>query len=183
MKKIMLIVLAILLLSFSIASAQETDVEEKTLNFDTIGELISWETTAEEIYELLSEYDVEVEVEQDDEYGKTISASKETEDEIFMYVFYFDDETEALWEVECVTAVYDGELLVPAFQGLYESYGFAESEPYENEKLAEYAADFDESYIVAGDSTIALLGAKAETEEAYGQIALVLINREYFEAL
>ena len=128
MKKIMLIVLAILLLSFSIASAQETDVEEKTLNFDTIGELISWETTAEEIYELLSEYDVEVEVEQDDEYGKTISASKETEDEIFMYVFYFDDETEALWEVECVTAVYDGELLVPAFQGLYESYGFAESE-------------------------------------------------------
>ena len=182
MKKILFVVMAAMLFVFSVASAQETAVEEQTLNFDSIGEMISWETTPQEIYDLLNEYDITVDVEQDSEYGKTISASKETEDEYFAYVFYFDDETEKLWEVECVSALYNGEMVIPVFQSLYESYGFEDAEPYENETLAKYTSDFDESYIVAGDGTIALLAGSAETEESYGRIALVLINREYFES-
>lgn len=183
MKKIILFVFVVILAVFGSVFAQETEVEEKILNFETIGEMVTWETTAEEIYELLNEFDIEVDVEQDDEYGKTISASKETEGEHFIYVFYFDEVTELLWEVECVTALYDSEQIIPAFQSIYESYGFEDAEPYENETLAEYAADFDESYCVAGDGTIALLAGKAETEESYGQIALVLINRSYFEEM
>lgn len=183
MKKIIFVVLAVMLVCFSAVSAQETAVEEKSLTFDTVGDMISWETTAEEIYNMLNEYDVEISVEQDEKYGKTITASQETEDESFAYVFYFDDETEALWEVECYSVLYNSEILVPAFQALYESYGFEDAEPYENENLAAYAESFDETYTVAGDSTIALLAGKAETEDEYGQLALVLINREYFESL
>ena len=181
MRKIIFVVLAVLLLSFAAVFAQETATEEKTLTFSTIGDIISWTSTPEEIYNLLNEFNVEVSVEQDEKYGKTISATGESEDEKFVYVFYFDDDTEALWEVECAAVLYNGELLVPAFQSLYEEYGFADAEPYENEALAAYAEDYDESYIVAGDSTIALLAGKAETEEAYGQIALMLIDKNYFE--
>ena len=181
MKKIIFVVIAVLLLSFAAVSAQETTTEEKTLTFSTIGDMISWTTTPEEIYNLLSEYNVEVSVEQDEKYGKTISASGESEDEKFMYVFYFDNDTEALWEVECAAMLYDGTLIVPVFQSLYEEYGFAEAEPYENESLSAYGESYDESYIVAGDSTIALLAGKAETEETYGQVALVLIDRNYYE--
>lgn len=182
MKKIIFLVLAVMLCSFVGAFAQETAIEKQMLDFDTVGEMIAWTTTAEEIYTMLSEYEnVDVSVEQDEQYGKTITASSESEDEAFAYVFYFDDETEALWEVECFAYIYDNEMIVPAFQYLYESYGFDSAEPYENEVLKEYAADFDESYCVAGDGTIALLGASGETEDTYAKLALVLINREYFE--
>ena len=112
MKKIIFVVIAVLLLSFAAVSAQKTTTEEKTLTFSTIGDMISWTTTPEEIYNLLSEYNVEVSVEQDEKYGKTISASGESEDEKFMYVFYFDNDTEALWEVECAAMLYDGTLIV-----------------------------------------------------------------------
>ena len=182
MKKILLVVLAVLMLTFAAVSAQETAVEEETLNFSSIGDMISWTTSAEEIYNLLSEYEnLEITVEDSEEYGKNIQASAESEDEKFTYVFYFDDETEMLWEVECAAVLMDGEKIVPAFQALYAEYGFEDAEPYQNDSLDAYVADFDESYIVAGDSTIAVLAGSAETEEAYGSIALVLINREYFE--
>lgn len=184
MKKIIFLVLAVMLCSFVGAFAQETEVEEQTLDFDTVGEMISWSTNAEDIYNMLSEYsNVDISVEQDEQYGKTISATSESEDEAFAYVFYFDNDTEELWEVECVAYIYDNDLIVPAFQYLYESYGFESAEPYENEILAKYAADFDESYCVAGDGTIALLAASGETEDTYAKLALVLINREYFEQI
>ena len=71
MKKIMLVVLAVLMLSFVAVSAQETEVEEKSLNFSTIGEMISWTTSAEEIYNMLGEYEnLEITVEDNEEYGK-----------------------------------------------------------------------------------------------------------------
>ena len=38
MKKILFVVMAAMLFVFSVASAQETAVEEQTLNFDSIGE-------------------------------------------------------------------------------------------------------------------------------------------------
>ena len=181
MKKIIFVVLAVFLLSFGVISAQETETEAASLTFATIGDMISWTTTPQEIYDLLKEYDIEVTAEQDDKYGKTITAEKESEDEYFMYVFYFDDKTESLWEVECVSALYDGDLVLPAFEQLYNEYGFENAEPYENEILAKYAEDFDASFTAAGDSTIALIAASDETEESYGKVALVLINREYFE--
>jgi hypothetical protein len=182
MKKVLFVLFAVLMLTFAAVSAQETAEKEVTLNFSTVGDLISWSTSAEEIYNMLNEYEnVVVELEQDEKYGKTISATAETEDEVFSYVFYFDNETEKLWEVECAAAFYNGEQLVPAFQGLYAEYGFENATPYENDTLKKYAADFDESYIVAGDSTIALLAGKAETEESYGLLSLLLIDRNYFE--
>ena len=183
MKKIMLVVLAVLMLSFVAVSAQETEVEEKSLNFSTIGEMISWTTSAEEIYNMLGEYEnLEITVEDNEEYGKLIEADSKSEDEVFTYVFYFDQDTEMLWEVECVAVLTDGEQIVPAFQSLYAEYGFESAEPYQHDSLDNYVKDYDESYIVAGDSTIAVLAGKAETEETYGSIALVLINREYFES-
>ncbi|MBQ6521056.1 MAG: hypothetical protein IJI14_20300 [Anaerolineaceae bacterium] len=183
MKKMIIVVLAILMLTFAGVSAQETDVAEQILNFDTVGEMVAWTTTAEEIYNILSEYEnLEINVEDNEEYGKLIEAQSESEEEAFSYVFYFDNDTELLWEVECVAVLYDGEKIVPAFQALYESYGFEDAEPYQNDALDAYVADYDESYIVAGDGTIAALAGKAETEESYGSIALVLINREYFES-
>lgn len=181
MKKTLFTVLIVFLCVFAAVSAQET-TEIESFNFSTVGDLISWDMSGQDVYDLLDQYDIEVEVENTDEYGKTITAGKETETDKFVYVFYFDNDTEKLYEVECVTIVYDGELVVPVFQSLYEEYGFDKAEPYANESLEEYAADFDESYIVAGDYTVALLAGSAETEETYGQIALVLCNREYLES-
>ena len=44
-----------------------------------------------------------------------------------------------------------------------------------------YVADYDESYVAAGTGTIAILAGSAETADTYGKIALVLIDRAYFE--
>lgn len=183
MKKTILILIAVLLCAFSVVSAQETVTETDTdeLNFNSVGDKFSWGMSGEEVAELLTNYDVEITVEDSEQYGKNITAEGESEDEYFVYVFYFDQETEKLFEVECSAAVYNSELLVPAFQTLYQEYGFADAEPYKNEKTDKYTEDFDESYVAAGSGTIAILAAAAETEESYGRISLVLIDREYFE--
>ena len=179
MKKLLFIVLAVFLCCFAAVSAQETAVAD--LSFSSIGDLIAWSTSADEIYELLSQYDLEIVVEEDEEYGKTIEGIGENDDQYFDYVFYFDDETLLVYEVECVTAVYDGSKLSAYAKELYDAYGFETAEPYENEYISEFMSDFDGYYMVAGDSTIAVLAGMDETEESYGLVALYLFNREYVE--
>lgn len=184
MKKLMFLVLAILLLTVSVASAQETiTADPQVLNFSTIADVISWESTPQEIYDFLSQYDVEISAEEDDEYGKTIDVTAETEDADYYYILYFDHDTEALWEIQMLEVVKNSEDLVPLFQALYEEYSFESCVPYENnESLNEKAAQYDEAYVVTNESTIKFIGANAETEESYGTIELILINKEYFES-
>lgn len=182
MKKVLFVVFAVLMLTFAAASAQETAEAEQTLNFSTLGDMFSWDTPAEDVYNTLKEYEnFELEVEEDEKYGKTITATAQNDEETFIYVFYFDNDTEKLWEIEAVAVLYDGEQVIPAFQALYEAYGLEKANAYENENLQAYAADFDSAYIAAGDYTIALLAGSEETDESYGKIALVLIDRNYFE--
>ncbi len=184
MKKIMLVVLAVLMLTFAAASAQEIAAGEQTLNFVTIGDMFSWDTSAEDIYNQLNAYEnFEIEVSTDEKYGNIITAISQTDEEYFVYVFYFDENTEKLWEIECVAVLFDGNQVIPAFQALYEAYRLDQADPYENNTaLNNYAADYDSAYIAAGDYTIALLAGSEETELSYGKIALLLIDREYFES-
>ena len=106
--------------------------------------MFSWDTPAEDVYKTLQEYEnFELEVEEDEKYGKTITETAKNDEETFIYVFYFDNDTEKLWEIEAVAVLYDGEQVIPAFQALYEAYGLEKADAYENENLQAYAADFD----------------------------------------
>ena len=180
MKRLIVFVLAVFLCSFVAVSAQETDVVE--LSFSSIGDLITWSTSADEIYDLLSQFDLEIVVEEDEEYGKTIEGIGETDEQYFDYIFYFDDETLLVTEVECIAVVYDGSKLSSYAKELYDAYGFETGEPYEHEFLSEAMSAFDGYYMIAGDFTIAVLAGMDETEDSYGFVALYLFNREYFEA-
>ena len=171
--------MAVFLCSFAAVSAQKTAVAD--LSFSSIGDLITWSTSADEIYDLLSQYDLEIVVEEDEEYGKTIEGIGENDDQYFDYVFYIDDETSLVYEVECVSTVYDGSKLSAYAKDLYDAYGFETAEPYAHEYLSNAMSIFDGYYMVAGDSTIAVLAGLDETDDSYGIVALYLFNREYVE--
>lgn len=179
MRKIFIICSIIFLLTFSAVSAQNIADNEIELSFYTIGDILSWKTSAEEIYNIFSKNEIyEITVEQDPKY---ISAASENEDGRFFYVFSFDNNTEELWKVECFAVFMDGDMVYSAFQNIYESYNFENAEAYENDVLLDYASDFDSAYIATGEDTIAILAGSEETDEYYSKVDLVLINRHYFE--
>ena len=182
MKKAILIILAVFLCSFMAVSAQETEEEVVSLNFETVGELFPWETDAADVYVFLTNFEMDIEVEEDEIYGKTISASAKNEEQGFIYVFYFDDDTEKLWEIESIAAAYSNDLYEQNVVSLYTHYGFMTGKPYKHDVIEAAMSDFDDHLTIADDTTITVLAAKDETEAAYPQIAIYLFDRKYFEA-
>ena len=182
MKKAILIILAVFLCSFMAAAAQETEEDVVSLNFETVGELFPWGADAADVYEFLTNFEMEIEVEEDEIYGKTISASAVNDEQGFIYVFYFDDESEKLWEIECVAAAYSQDLYEQNVVNLYTYYGFQTGEPYKHDVIEASMSDFDDHLTIADDTTITVLAACDETEDSYPQIGIYLFDREYFEA-
>lgn len=187
MKKMVLVLIAVLLFSCSIVSAQETETvtEMPSLTFHTVGDFFSWGDSGEDVYNFLTNYEdagLEITVEEDETYGKTISGEFTSEEETGIYVFYFDDETEGLWEVECVSVLAEGVDVGEVLTGLIDTYGLTDADAYENDTLQELADSYDAGAVVAGDSTIAVIAGSDETEESYAMVALYFFDRAYFEA-
>lgn len=178
MKKLFVVMIAVILLTFSAVNAQETETLPE-LNFMTVGDIFTWGDQAEDVYNFLSQYPVEIEA---DEESASISASYESDMEKVTYNFFFDPETEGLYCIQCYTALAEGLDPAAALETLVDTYNLTEVDVYEDENIADIISDYDAGAIVAGDGTIAALAASEETETTYAQIFLMFVDREYWEA-
>lgn len=180
MKKALLIVLAALLICVSAVCAQEETVE---LNPLTVGELFTWGDKAEDVYDFLNSFDGgDITVDVDENGNGLIQAVFNLGDEIDLYGFYFTTDTEELWEVESFltfTDAYDPDQVLGL---IVDTYGLEDAEEYDDAVLADYAADYDYSRIVAGDDTIAIYGGSAPTDDAAAIVFITMVDRAYWES-
>lgn len=182
MKKTLLFVLALLMLTFMSVSAQETAVTDEALNFRTVGSLFDWGDKAEDVYNFLSQYEG-IDIELDTE-NYIVFASGESEDEIFNYSFLFtQDENEGLYAIFCDSSISDDLDPAEILEVLIDDYGLKDADPYEDEDIAELLSEHDAYAIVAGPGTIAGIAGSEATDETYASIALYFVDREYWESL
>ncbi len=179
MKKFFIILIAVMLLSFSAVFAQETETELPELSFSTVGHIFGWGAKAEDVYAFLSRYGADLEI---DEENACITMSSDSEEEDFSYDFYFDEETDELYMIQCFTSLSEGIDPVQIVDNLIKSYGLSDAKPYEDKTLQDFIAGFDAGMAVAGDGTIAALAASEETDETYAAVALLFADRVYYEA-
>ena len=181
MKKTLLFVLAILMLTFVSVSAQETAVKDTALNFKTVGTLFDWGDKSEDVYNFLSQYEgVKIEVDAD---NYIIFASGESEEETFLYSFLFTpDENEGLYSIFCDSFLSDEIDPAEIIEVLIDEYGLKDAEPYEDAEIDELFTEYDAYAVVAGPGTIAGIGGSEATEEEPGAIALYFFDRAYHEA-
>ncbi len=181
MKKFFVLMLAVLMLTFSAVCAQETVTELPDLTFNTVGAIFSWGNKAEDVYNFLSQYEgLTIEI---DSENSMIFASAESEKESFMYSFFFDMDTDELWRLDCDEDIADDIDPVEVVNGLSETYKLQNVEKYEaDEQIAEFVADYDTSAVAADENTIYVLAASPATEEYYASIGLYFIDRKAYEA-
>lgn len=178
MKKYLIFLLAAVLFCCASVSARADDTE---LNLMTIGNLFKWSYDSDDVMDILESYeDLSVEPREDSD-TKIIAAEGETEDKLYFYYFYFDTDTDMLSEIECVDIYYDDEASMTAAAEVIEAYELDTVPSYENEFTLSYVEDLDGSMTVAGDKTICILGGKDASDEYYGYVSLVFINRAFAE--
>lgn len=176
MKKYLLFIFAVILLCYASASAQAPDTE---LNLMTVGHLFKWSDDSQKILEILSSReDLTVEVHDDDD-PKYISAEGQTEDKIFFYYFYFDTDTGLFSEIECVDIYYDDDASMTAATEIIDAYDLDTVPEYSDDFTLSYVENLDGAMTVAGDKTICILGGKDASEEFYGYVSLVFVNRAF----
>ena len=176
MKKYILFILAAMLFCFASAGAQAPETE---LNLLTIGNLFKWSFDSQDVMDILETYeDLSVETKESTDQ-KYIAAEGETEDKLFFYYFYFDLDTDQLSEIECVDIYYDDEAAMPAAGEVIAAYDLDSVPAYEDEFTASYIETLDGAMTVAGDKTICILGGKDATDESYGYVSLVFINKAF----
>jgi len=180
MKKFFVLMLAVLMLTFSAVCAQETVTELPDLTFNTVGAIFSWGNKAEDVYNFLSQYEgLTIEI---DSENSIIFASAESEKESFMYSFFFDMDTDELWSLDCYATIADDIDPVEVLNSLIETYNLQNVERYEaDESITEYVADFEASAAAADENTIYVLAASSATEENDAEIGLYFYDRKYYE--
>ncbi len=176
MKKYLLFIIAALFLCCVSVSAQAPETE---LNLLTIGNIFKWSYDSSDILDILDTYeDLSVET-MDDADPKYIAAEGETEEKAFFYYFYFDSDTGQLTEIECVDIYYDDDAPIQVAGEIMEAYELDTVPAYEDEFTLSYVTTLDGSMVVAGDKTICIFGGKDATDDSYGYVSLVFINKAF----
>ncbi len=176
MKKYLLILLAALLFCCASAYAQ---APENELNLLTIGNLFKWSYDRQDVMDILETFEGISPEEREDSDPKMITVEGETEDKLYFYYFYFDTDTGLLSEIECVDIYYEDEASMEAAGEVLAAYELDTVPEYEDEFTLSYAANLDGAMTVAGDKTICILGGKDPSDDFYGYVSLVFINRAF----
>lgn len=172
MKRNLFFLLVVLLLCVSSVSAQDGD-----LNLLTVGDLFKWTDTMPDVADRLNGFD-------DWTYGEdntgSLGIQKMTDEKQSFCNFYFDTESSLLKEIECVDIFFSDEAGLSFADEIITAYDLSEAEPYSDEFTVAYTESLDGSMTVAGDETICILGGKDASDEYYGFVALVFLNRTFY---
>lgn len=175
MKRFIIFLLAALLLCAGSVCAQEEE-----LNLLTVGNIFKWTDSKQDVADLLGQFsDWTVSEGSADSDSVTIITEKAAEDKQSYCYYYFDAESELLKEVECVDIFYDDESPFAYADAVIDAYDLTSVDQYEDEFTASYAAELDGSVTVAGDETICILGGNDPTDDYYGFLTLVFLNRAF----
>lgn len=175
MKKYLLFILAVLLLCFSSAGAQDAE-----LNLLTVGDLFRWSDSKQDVTDVLDQIDGWTVNEDSSNSGTiSVSAQKETDEKQSFFYFYFDAASGVLKEVECADIFFSDEAPLSYAEDVIVAYDLDSVDFYEDGITAEYTANLDGYMTVAGDETICILGGNDPTDEYYGFLTLVFFNRAF----
>ena len=182
MKKVLIFVIAILVLSFSACYAQDISEDRPELSVSTIGNLLGWQNTSDQVSDLLTAYGLEVTNDFDESVNSpALSAEWDSDSShIFMY-FYFNQDNNHLWEIETAEIFFNDDMPQNAYNDVIAVYNLNEVGPYQDADLDAYLSDFDDGFYAAGPKTIALMAMKKATDDSYGYNILMFIDRDYFE--
>lgn len=182
MKKALFFILAVLLLSFSMSYAQTMPKLAPT----TIGNIFYWDQTNLEILVSLANYNLEDSNFSYQGFNNEVSekgfmAAHEEENRRYLYMFYFDYDTDEFKQVETVTIFEEEEDVQPYMEELYRCYGFTETKLFHTNFFDQYVRSYDLDFyeVYASDSTVCLIGSAAGEENS--MIVMTFCNREYFE--
>ena len=176
MKKHFLLFLVLMLVLSTAVIAQAADNELNLLN---VGHLFKWSYNSQDVFDILETYaDLNVQSEEDD-YSKFIAAEGNNEEKAYFYYFYFDSETDQLKEVEFLDIYFDDNAAMAAAAEVINAYDLDSVPAYEDDFTIDYITGFDGSMTVAGDKTICILAGTDPTEESYGYLSLVFLNKEF----
>ena len=175
MKRTLLFLMAALLLCVSAVSAQDTG-----LNLMTVGHLFKWSDTVQDVLGTLAQFE-DYTVNDADYDASTISipAERSTDDKQTYCYFYFDASSEVLKEVECVDIFFSDEVPFDFAEEVIQSYDLDSVDAYSDDFTLGYTSDLDGSMTVAGEDTICIIGGNDPTDEFYGFLTLVFLNRAF----
>ncbi len=180
MKKTFFLTFALLLMAFSAVCAQNTGTAIQELDFTTIGDLFTWGERFVDVYNQLSRYDLIIEADDESEY---ISAEPVSEEEMYVYGFYFDEKTTELYMIDCFTVLPEDTAPTDALQILDEAYGLTKMDKYQDEELSSFISEFDSGAVFADEDTIIIVAFDEATEDDYASVNLILTDRKYQEGL
>ena len=179
MKKYLICLLIVIMLSFSAVSARDTEVVDAT----TLGWKFGWTHTYDEVWEFFENLGgYEMESGQDFEQGLYIKLRCPLEDKVKLYSFTFDSNKKQLFAIEMIELFYDDNYVPAAYEKLVDAYDLTSVPEYIDSVTKDYISTEDEGFVVAGDKTIAAVGVTYANDQYYGHTTLLLIDREYFES-
>lgn len=174
MKRYLFCLLVVLLLCVSAASAQDEE-----LNLLTVGNLFKWTDTMQDVADRLNGVG-DWTLSKENTGSESLGIQKVTDEKQSFCNFYFDAESSLLKEIECVDIFFSDDAGLSFADEVITAYDLSESEPYSDQFTASYTESLDGSMTVAGDETICILGGKDPSDEYYGFVALVFLNRAFY---
>ena len=180
MKKTILILCVLFVSVFSAVNAQDSENELSVLN---AAHLFSWSDTLDDVKEILSLFpEVAVGDVEESASRKTLIAVCEDEAGRDKYSFYFDAKSEKLLQLDVLGILYEDQSMEEVLSIVSTYYGMDEAGPYENAELEEIGESFELYQVTAGPKTACMIGVIEPTEEKYGMIGIVFVDREYLES-
>ncbi len=177
--------LTILLLLAAFITIPAAAKSSTNLSMMTIGDLVSWDKTGADIWNMLTNISgIACNGGEDDTNGKYLKCtSEDSNGEKDTYMFYFtNDKTPRLNYVIADAILPEGSDYSTIYKQVSQQYNMSNRKyAYSGDFAASVTDGFDDSAATKRDGTITVLGGKEETKKSYAQIQLTLVDQNYVQ--
>ncbi len=185
MKKLLTIVLAfVLLLSVSAVFAEDAAVE--TLSPMSLGDLVSWEMTKDDVTKLMAQYpQLDCSDITDDNLGDGYACGVDLDTgESDGYAFYFTtDDVPTLYLVLAQIALPKGSDYEGALKTIMDAYKVADAEEYKGSLVDALTEGEDHYAAAAGDTTVFIMTGKKETDKEPASVKMYMGYKDIIDQL
>ncbi len=182
MKKTLILMFIVFLLSIGAASAQTIE----TISPYNIGNYFTWDHTDLEIAVILMNINL---ADSSFSIGKlpldvpdTIYVGGYEDDTVSHgYTFMIDGETGLLKSVEYTQTIKDNSMIIPTMEKIRDAYGLAEAKPYYSDAFTPVIKLYEHYLMAAQGPTVAVLGYSMGKDGSPGIVDLSFWARSYYE--
>lgn len=186
MKKLLplLLTLTALMIFVSTGIAADEVTEFSPL---TLGDLVAWEDTEDDVWNLVNQYKdsgLTCESDEDEDLGTGIACTAEIGDEEDDYYFYFtSDDKPTLYLVLASMVLPEGADYMGVLNTLVDSYGVADAAEYTGSFVDTLIEGEDHYVSVAGDTTVFVMTGTEETKDAYATVSMYMGYKDIIDQL